>query len=258
MKNILIVLFLTLIALFSCVADETDKMKVEENSCPCPVEEKDKDKTPWENSFNLGYNKTQGNSDTSLLNMKIISVYDQDKNNFRLEADHSFGDNDSETNVDTSNALAEYKRILNEKLYSAIGSKYNRNEISDVKYRVTINPALGYFLYKDNPGFFNVEAGPSYLFEEVGDVSDDYLGVRFAERFEYKLSDTAKIFHNAEIIGSTEDSDNYIVQGEVGIETKIIEGFNLIFTLRDVFDNQPAEDKKKNDLMMLTSFGVSF
>ena len=229
--------------------------------CPkleCPSCEEEEGKGSWDNQITIGFNKTQGNSDTSLFVGGIKSVYDKDKDLVRLEAEHSLGENDDETNVDYSNALAEYKHILTDLFYYGYGASARRDEIADVRYRATIDPVLGYYLLKDEIKSFNIEAGPSYLFEEVGGIEDDYLAPRLGERFEYQISDTAKFFETADVIFSTEDSDNYLINAEAGLETTIIGNFNLILSLRNVYDNVPAAGLKKNDLIVLTSLGIGF
>lgn len=231
----------------------------EEKECPqANCEEEDKKDGPWENTFSFGYNKTNGNSDTSLLNTKIMSLYDQDKDQITLSGEYNFGDTDNETNVDYTKGLAEYKKIMTDLLYRGIGATYLRDGIADVKYRAIINPAIGYYFYKTDLGFFNVEAGPSYLFEEVGGISDDYLAPRIGDRLEYQITDTAKIFQLADVILSAEDSSNYLIQSEAGIETAISEGLSLIFKVRDNYDNRPAAGNKKNDIALMTAIGVDF
>lgn len=216
------------------------------------------DTGPWSNNFALGYNQTSGNADTSLLNLKLTSVYEEGSDIFRTEAEHSFGENENTTNIDYSKALAEYKRLYSDRFYSSAGATYLRDEIADVKYRVTLNPALGYFLSKNDDGFFSLEAGPSYLWEEVAGITDDYLSPRIAYRFERKLTETTTVFSNADLLLSADDSDNYIVQSEHGIATAISQGLNLIVKLRDNYDNQPAAGFKRNDMALLTSVGVDF
>lgn len=262
MNKLLSTLLLTPIA-FSVFAEapnsQTNCDLCPQKECPpsdCPAEE---EKGPWTNNLNFGFNKTDGNSDTSLLTGSISSTYDNgDDKIVRLGAEHNFGENDNETNIDYSKGHAEYKNLHSEKFYTGIGSNYIRDEIADVKYRVTINPSVGYFIFKNDKGFLDVEAGPSYVFEEVSNQADDYLAPRLAERFEYQISETSKFFQSSEILLSAEDSENYIIQAEAGIESTIIGDFKLGLKIRDSYDNQPGIEKERNDIAFLTTVGLDF
>ena len=238
MRHILLLLLLLLpfstnvFAQAGAILDSCDQCPT--TNCPNGCAEVEEDTGPWSNNFSLGYNQTDGNSDTSLLNLKLTSVYEEDQDIFRFEAEHSFGDNENTTNIDYSKALAEYKRLFSDLYFGSFGVTFLRDEIADVRYRVTINPSLGYFFVKNDDGFFSLEAGPSYLFEEVGGISDDYLAPRIGYRFEYQITETAKIFSNADVFFSADDGDNYLVQSEHGIETAISKGLSLTFKLRDL------------------------
>ena len=265
MKLNFLLLFTILIPLFCSADSDLEIPSISCNCCDncpkleCPPCEENAASGPWSNNISLGYNKTDGNSDTSLLNIKLKNVYEKNDDVFRFEAEHSFGENDDDTNVDFTKVLTEYKQIQSEIFYVGFGIQYLRDEIADVKYRININPAIGYYIFRDeDDGFLSVEAGPTYLFEEVDDISDDYLAPRIANRFEYQISPSAKVFQNAELIISSEDSDNYIIQAEAGIETTITETLNLIFKVRDNYDNEPAAESKRNDLVIMTALGVEY
>ncbi len=241
----------------------TPTITIAEDAPVCPAPKPNQG--PWVNTFNFGYNKTSGNSDVSLLNLGFLSKYEKEEHLLRFQADHNFGETETvdsgekQTNVDYSFVSGEYKNIVSEKLYLGLGTDFMRNEISDVKYRVLANPRVGYFIFKeDKVGSLDVYAGPSYLWEEVADETDDYLAPRLGNRFEYQLTETAKVFETLDVILSAESSDNYLVQGEAGIETKITDMLKLVFKVRTIYDNQPALGNDKNDLALLTGLGIDF
>src|SRR5690606_35263206 len=105
---------------------------------------------------------------------------------------------ESETTQNDVNAKAEYKRLLSERFFAGLGTTFLYDDIADVDYRVNLNPSLGYFLIREENIRFNIEGGPTYVFEKVGGVKDDYLAPRVAERFEWSFSETGKLFQTAE------------------------------------------------------------
>lgn len=218
----------------------------------------EKDPEAWQKSIVFGFNITSGNSDTNLTTAGAKAQREKDGNIWQFEGYHSVGEEDNETTVDFSNALASYKRLFTERFYGTMGTTYIRNDISDVKYRVTADPGLGYFLWKEDDLKFSVEAGPSYLWEEVDGESDDYLAPRVGERIEYALGETSKFFEQANVLLDINDSDNYLVTGEAGIEAKLNSMLSLVISIKDIYDNMPAAGRKQNDLISLTTLSVNF
>ena len=244
LRKYLAITFMSLLIISPALAEDTPASDI-------PSEE-------WERSIAFGFNMTDGNTDTTLLNLRAKAEREKDSNILRFDAGTSYGETDDSTNVDSSDALAEYKRLLTDRAYIGLGSDYVRDEISDIRYRVGIHPVVGYFLLKDDTYRFNVEAGPSYIFEEVSDIEDDYLAPRIAERFEYQISETAKLFEEVEIILSIDDSDNYLVNAEAGVEAAVSATLSLIASVQTQYDNQPGAGLEKNDLTFLTSLALNF
>lgn len=222
------------------------------------------DPTQWERSVAFGFNLARGNTDTALININAKAQREFESNIYRFELDGNYGeDKDKERaggdkkTQENVKGLAEYKRLLSDRFYVGIGGAYLYDDISAIDYRVTINPVAGYFLLKDDEVKLSVEAGPSYIFEEVNNESDDYLAPRAAERFEYVISKTSKIFQSAEVLIDVDDSDNYIVNSEAGIKAAINSNLSLVVSAKDSYDNQPAVDREKNDLAVISALQFS-
>ena len=56
----------------------------------------------------------------------------------------------------------------------------------------------------------------------------------------------------------TQDSENYLITSEAGIQAAVVSNVNLVVSIRDNFDNVPAADKKKNDVIIVTALGINF
>ena len=219
---------------------------------------KEKDPEAWERSIYLGFDLQDGNSDTTLLALGAKAEREKDDNIWRFEANTKYGETDSSTTIDETTGLAEYKRLLTDRLYTGFGVEYRRDEIADVDYRVGLNPSVGYFLIKNDDLRFNIEGGPSYIFEEVANIEDDYFAPRVGERFEWDVSETAKLFEEAYITWDIDDSENYIITAQAGVEATISGPVSLIVSVKDDYDNVPAPGLKRNDLQVLTSLSYGF
>ena len=223
-----------------------------------PEEPEKKDPEAWGRSIYFGFDLEDGNNDSTLLSLGTKAEREKDSNIWRFELGTKYGEVEDSETIDETTGLAEYKRLLTERFYVGLGVDYLRDDISLVDYRVTNYLPVGYFLIKNDQLRFNVEAGPSYVFEEVDKIEDDYFAPRVGERLEWKISETSKIFEEAYCVFDINDSDNYIIEAEAGIEAAIAASLSLIVSFKDQYDNVPAKGLKKNDLQLLTSLAYNF
>lgn len=218
----------------------------------------------WQKSLAFGFNMTQGNSDTTLLTILGTVKRETSDDLIDFGLSHNFGTDENAENEDGDDtsrndvrANASYNFKLSERLYSGAGTKFLYDEIALVDYRVNINPTLGYFLVKDPTYSFALEGGPGYIFEKVDEIEDDYFSPRIADRFDWIISCTSKLYQSAEIMFDVNDSDNYIVNADLGIEAAISSELSLVVALRNTFDGTPAEDRDKNDLAVISALKVT-
>lgn len=234
--------------------------------CDCAKEKKDP--SVWDKTISIGFNLTEGNSDTLLLNANAKASRDYENNVWLFELDGNYGESDSpdpddpsapspkETTQEDATANAEYQRLLTERFYAGFGTKVKYDDIADIDYRVTLKPVLGYYLIKDEDIKLSVDVGPGYIFEKVGGIKDDYFAPRVSDRFEWKISETSKLFQTAEYIFDVSDSENYQVVGEAGIESAINSWLSLIVKAKDEYDNQPAAGKERNDFSLISGLAL--
>ena len=228
---------------------------------PCAPKKKVGD---WDKSLAVGLNLTSGNSETTLVSLLGAASLEQGRNLWDLSTSYYFGEDktdevpgeDSTTRNDFRAAFA-YKRIVDERLYLSGAAGFLYDEIADVDYRVTPGFAPGYFLLKDADFKLSVEAGPSYVFERVGGEYNSYMAPRVADRFDWILSCTSKLYQQFEILFDTEESKNVLVNAEIGVESSIASNLALVFSIKETFDNVPAAGREKDDLILNTAIKVS-
>ena len=230
----------------------------------------DKEKPPWEKSASLGFNLTRGNSENLLLTGSLRFDYakEGDPSEFHFELSGSEGkteDQDTGEEEVTQREIdlgVQYRHLFSDRFYGALGLNAEYDEVAAINYRVSIDPALGYYVVKEDDMRLAFEAGPSHVFEEVGDepeeLRNNYWAWRVAERFEWDISETSKLFQTAEVTGSFEDSEDTIVDAEIGVEAALSTMLSLVVTVTDTYDNLPAAGKKRNDLSLVSALKLSW
>jgi len=226
--------------------------------CDCPkAEEK---KSPWDKSVSLGFNLTRGNSKNLLLTGELRLDYADQSNPHELhfQVNGSEGKTeDTETGVEdvTQREIlgeARYRYLLNDRIYAAMGISAEYDEVADIDYRVSLDPALGFYAIKEEMIRLAFEAGPSHVFEEVGEIKNNYWAYRVAERFEWDLSESSKVFQSAVATLSAEDEDDSLFDMEAGVEAFLTNTLALTLRAKDMYDNLPAAGKKRNDFSLVS------
>jgi len=235
---------------------------------PAPAPEPEK-KPKWETSAGVGVTLTSGNSESVQAAANFLTQYKRDKDEFRFAIDAGYGeakpaesatnpDPDMEKNTSYVRGSAQYNRLFSERLYGYLRVEAMHDDIADVTYRVTLSPGLGYYFIKNAKTQLSAELGPGYIFEKLDDDENDYATLRIGERFEHKLSKTARLWQSVEIMPEVTDFENFLVNFTAGIEADITKKLRVQVYVVDIYDNVPAPDREKNDLKLVAGLKYMF
>ena len=247
------------IALGAVIFSGLGKTSGQEAATP-PLEEK----SPWERSAHLGATLTSGNSDTLLVTANVIGSRKWDEHELILGADAAYGEVEDVKNAETLHGFTQYNRLFSERFYGYARVDALHDDIAEVDYRLTIGPGAGYYFIKRKDDTaktatsLSAEVGPSFIIEKVGGVTDEYLALRIGEKFEHRFSDKARVWQMAEFLPQVDDFENFIINAEIGTESSLTDRLSIKVFLQNTYDNQPAEDRKKNDLKLVSAVGYKF
>jgi putative salt-induced outer membrane protein len=221
-------------------------------------------KPQWESSVAIGFTLTRGNSETLLATLTAGTRKKWDRDELSLGADATYGES-TVNGVDTVNAnsakgFVQYNRLFTERFYGYARVDGMFDDVADIYYRTTLSPGVGYYFIKNKTADLCLEAGPGYIFENVGGDTRDYAILRVGEKFHYALSDRARFTQTAEYLPELEDFNNYIINFLAGIEADLTadKKFTLGVFLYDTYDNIPAPGRKCNDIKLVTAIGYKF
>ncbi len=218
------------------------------------------DQTRWERSISLGFNLTQGNSDTVLINsdLKAETPAVSKDDLWRFELGGSYGESDDKKNIAEVQGVGEYRHIFNKLWFGVFGVDWLTDDIADVDYRTLVYPGLGYYFFKEKDLELSLNSGPAYIFEKQGGDKDDYPAARAEERFKIGISDTAILKQSLIALVSAEDAKNSLITAELSLETTIVGNLQLTVSVKNEYDNVPAKDKKRNDVEVISGLQFQF
>lgn len=219
------------------------------------VEEKPK----WETSAALGFTLTSGNSDTVLATASLLSLKKWEVHELSAGINGSYGETEGVQNNGMVRGTVQYNRLLGESDSYFYGkADLLHDTIADVDYRLSVSPGYGYYFLNNDKMKLSAEIGPGFIYEKLGSMEDSYATLRVAERFEYKISERARLWQSAEWLPQVDEFTNYLLVAEIGVESDLTEKMSLRVSLQDNYDNQPAPGRKSNDLRLVTGIGYKF
>ena len=204
-----------------------------------------------ENSIAIGVTMTDGNSDTLLGTASFLHERKGDEYTLRLGIDGAYGETDDERTAENVKGVAEYRRLISERAYILGNLTALYDDIADVDYRVVLSIGPGYYLMKSDAATLSVDVGPAYITEKVDGEERDEFALRAGERYERKLSDTAKVWQALEYIPLADDFNDYLLNAEIGIEAAVNSSVSLRLVVKNAYDSTPAEDHEKSDTTVI-------
>ena len=212
----------------------------------------------WERSATLGVNATSGNSETLMVGAAAEAEKETLDDLWRFTIGAAYGETEGDKTAENAKAVARYERLLSDRMFASMTGEIGYDSIADVDYRIILSPALGYYLVKNQRWSLNLEVGPSYVFERVGGVEDDYPALRVADRLEYQISENAKLWQATEYIAEFSDFENFLLKSEVGVEAMLQANLSLSIMAQHTYDNIPAPGLDESDLAVLTALKFKF
>ncbi len=211
---------------------------------------------PWNISAAAGFNLAKGNTDTLGAGVQFLASYLTDDNEFNLGLDYFYGETDGAETTNNLHAYTNYARTLSGNLYGSLGLDFWRDTVSDLDYRLSVLPTLGYNVIKNDTTRLALEVGPAYVFEKQGGATKDYFALSFGQKFVHTFGSGVKFVQSASYVSEASDFDNYLLVGEAGLEFPLSAHWAFKTTLRDVYDSTPSAGADENDLSVLA--GLSF
>jgi hypothetical protein len=167
--------------------------------------------------------------------------------------------------------FGQWNHLFSPQFYGGLRLTGEHDDIARLTYRAIVSPLAGYYFVKQTNAFLSAEVGPSYVREDFynslrddGSTDDNvhnYLGLRVAERGEYKFHTGAKVWESIEWIPKIQDMDNYLVNFELGVSAPINKALSVSLVLQDTYKNKPPDVTPKiykNDLKLIAGLTYNF
>jgi putative salt-induced outer membrane protein YdiY len=218
----------------------------------------------WESSAAASLALTSGNSESFMVTLSLDTKRKWEQDELAFGISGGYGESKANDvyskNTEFVQGFGQYNHLFTERFYVGLRLDGQYDGIAGIDYRFKISPMAGYYLIKDEKMSLAVEAGPALVLENLrNEPARSYWAARFAERFEYKITATTKVWEMLEYIPQIDRwSENYLLNAEVGIDTAITKAWSLRVVFQDNYASEPAPGKKNNDLRLLAGTAYKF
>jgi putative salt-induced outer membrane protein len=211
----------------------------------------------WDSTVAAGLNVTSGNSETLAANAAVTAERVGDVHEIRLGIEGNTGDSEidgvDETTTQNAKAQAVYKYKLNGSYLYSDNSIFH-DDIADIEYLLIVGVGVGYRVVDTERAKLGLEIGVAYVEEELDDgTKDDKIAGRLAVRHDQTLSEQSKCWFSAEYLPSVDDMDDYLLNGEAGVEASLNSTLSLRVVVQDRYDSTVPVDREHNDLSVISS-----
>jgi len=215
------------------------------------------DEKQWERSIAAGVNLTSGNSDTLAINASIRAEYEGDTHEFRMGVEGDVGESEvdgvDETTAQNGKLHAIYKYKLNTSYLYTDNSLFH-DDMADIEYRLVLGGGGGYHVLKTKQAKLGLEIGAALIREELTDDSrEDDISLRAAARHDQNLSEHSKFWLSAEYLPNIDDTNDYLLNAEAGLEAAVNSSLSLRAVVQDRYDNLVPDGREENDLSVISS-----
>jgi putative salt-induced outer membrane protein YdiY len=210
--------------------------------------------------INAGLNKASGNTDTESAHADAELIVRAVENRLTLGGAYNRASKDNRKSADNAGGYIKHDIFLTEKLYWYLNGEIEHDELKEINLWTMIGPGIGYQFFESELMNLSVEAGPSYVFTDYNQSSDeDSISGRWAVRFDRNFFNRLfQYYFSNEGYVSASDSSDVFTFTKTGFRFPLHTGFFLNAGFEWDWDNTPAEDADKSDYRYIMSLGYGF
>ncbi|MDD5644750.1 MAG: DUF481 domain-containing protein [bacterium] len=204
----------------------------------------------WEAKAEAGYTFSTGNSEIQSVNAKAALKRKAERTILEINGMAVYGKEDGEVTINYSEGTAKLSYFINDRVYAYALGNILRDRIALIDLRASIGGGLGYYIIKTDSLTFQAECGAEaeYTEKEHEKTLTDPV-IRTAGIVNYRLNDRVSFESTVQHFANLRDHSLYHDEGTASIIIKLFEKLNAKFTIQANYENTPAGDKKRTDIM---------
>lgn len=219
------------------------------------------DEKQWEDSAELSYVQTGGNTDIMTFsgnNSLKYSFSEKWVGTWKLGA--LYGETDGVNNAERYYTDLRMDYGASDTLYCYAIAGWLQDKFAGIDRRLYVGPGAGYKFLNSERHNLSTEAGLSYAAETYSDDTDsNFLEGRFMGKYEFVFNPKTKFTQTAEYLHNFDDSEKYRINTLTGLVTQLTDMFSLKISYEMNFQNEPTpETLDQADTLFSVALVVNF
>jgi putative salt-induced outer membrane protein YdiY len=213
----------------------------------------------WTSSIGLGVTTTSGNSDVTNVAVTFQALNDRAKTRWSTSANVAYTTTDGAETANRGGVSTRYEVFPMDRFFyfGKIGIEYDR--FTNLDLRTSPGGGVGYILVQEGKRSLSVSAGVNAVTDFFNDDTRDSRGtLSFRQELALPLSAVASLSQNFNIQNNFDDFEDFLLDAELSLSSKVSERLSLKASLLDKYDNRPfSDDVRKNDVTFITSLNYT-
>jgi len=213
----------------------------------------------WSGAFNLGGNRTSGNTESTSVVVDLDAFKKRDDDRITLRFLFNYADEGGEMTARNTYGMVKYDDYFTAKAYGYLNVDSHNDRFRDLRLRTSVGTGVGYQFWSDNKRELRVEGGVSFFNEDMYDGDDDqWFSGRFAFDFSARFLKSLRFAEKFVIYPSLEESGLYQLRNEAGLSSPLFGSWAM--RLSHIFerDSDPESGVKKDDTTWIVGLQYNF
>jgi putative salt-induced outer membrane protein YdiY len=213
----------------------------------------------WTGNFAAGGSVQTGNVERTSVSVGFDARRDWEHDRFQFRFLHNYAeDTGSITSRNTFGAI-KFDHFFTENFFSALSLELLKDEFKDLNLRAIIGVGLGYRIWNDDVKTLELEAGISYLSEDLDiGMDDQFMAGRIGLTYSYKILENLLFKDYMLYYPSLEEPKEYRLRNEASLVSQLGQGWSLKLT--HIFDqnSDPSPGVEDKDQQFIFAIQYSF
>ena len=217
----------------------------------------------WAGGGNFGVALARGNTDNTNIALGFNAARETTKDKWTIQAASLYSRSTTEgvtsTTANALGGLIRYDRNLNKKLFAYGMFTGMYDEAQDLNERLSPGGGLGFHLIATKMTTLDLLGGFGYTYENYSTgLTNNLMNATIGDEFNHKFTANTAVFQDFYFFPYLNGVGGYRGVFDFGLSSKLYRALTWNLTFNDLYNSNPLEGKKNNDLLLTTGLGLTF
>jgi putative salt-induced outer membrane protein YdiY len=216
----------------------------------------------YKGNFDLGGNRTKGNTDTTAVNASTDNTVWTERHRGLLNGKYAFAQADGDNTAKNARGTVGYDYFLTKKLFSTAKEYLEYDKFQGLDIRSTTGLGLGYQIFDSPSHSLSVSTGPAFVYQKFKETgSTKTVTAAWGVDWNYDLvSDRVQIFHRQKGFRDLGVGGSTALRwtSEQGARIEVYGKLYLKVAFEYRYNSDPEPGKKKSDEAFIWALGYEF